>query len=347
MIGFLVRTATRTAVRAAINGQRESRARAAALQSQMRAFPFAMTPKAHDVALYTDLRNGFGHLVPGRPQLTPAMPSPGEPPDDTALWLSDLPITVRYRLEGPAFAATSAADLAGRTAEEHARRRARTGTSPGVELVHPGWLGAWATEAAARASYDLAYVDPMGADREDLFILVRSGSVMRVTVRYPNAAVDVVTRSLFLSAFEATLSFHPERWHQVHALWPESSFLEPRVIPTLRPAREEQVRGLTPMLRVGEAERTSIFRALDEALKNAGAPWLALDAASWNRHRDALLGPVADPRLRAAIEAGFGEVRTAHDLRGLALVAGRAVELAHRPSSMAPPPHWHGPSTIG
>lgn len=305
-----------------------AQAQAAAYHAQVRAFPFALTPKHHDAALYQDLRASFGHLLPGRPRLTPgaAGAAPGEPPADTALWLQDAPIAVRYRYEAPQLAAATAGDLAGRTAEAYARARvAPASRGPGVERVAPAWLAKWGVEGAARAEYDLTAPDAAGADHEELLVLVRAGGVMLVTTRWPRGAVDAATLALFRSAAEATLVWDARRWQSASGLWPESSFLQPRVVATLWPGREEQLAWLAREARFEDAEREAVTTAVDDVLRNAGAPWAGLDAAAWSAHRDRLLGALVQPAARAFVEGAFGEVRTAQDLRGLAAMLGRAV----------------------
>ena len=51
-------------------------------------------------------------------------------------------------------------------------------------------------------------------------------------------------------------------------------------------------------------------------------------------HRRARLAGARHPALRAFIEAAFAEVTTCHDLRGMAVMLGRAIE---RRKSSAPP----------
>ena len=323
MIGALIGIGARVATRAAIHSHREGQARAEALRRQVQSFPFTLTPKASDVALYQDLRTTFGHLVPGRPQITPAQPAYGEPPADTVLWLADAAITVRYRLEPAAFVAANAHDLAARTAQIYAARRAQRAVD--VALVDAGWQATWGVEAAARADYDLPTPDAAGADREELFVLVRGGMVMFVTTRHPRAGVDPVTLALFRSATEGSMTWDPMRWQSGVTPWPESSFLEPRALATLRPQREQQEAWLAyEAAPSGEEERAAIYEALERVLRTAGPAWAPLDADAHASYRVSLLAAIQQPKLRSFVDASFAEVRTAHDLRGLAMMVGRA-----------------------
>jgi hypothetical protein len=52
-------------------------------------------------------------------------------------------------------------------------------------------------------------------------------------------------------------------------------------------------------------------------------------------NKRALLSAVRNARLRAFVEESFAEIRTAHDLRGLAIILGRALD-ARRTSSIPP-----------
>ncbi|HEY1957900.1 MAG TPA: hypothetical protein VGH28_19905 [Polyangiaceae bacterium] len=321
MLGMLVATGARVATRAAIQSHRDGQARAAALRQQVQNFPFALTPKASDAALYQDLRATFGHLVPGRAQLTAVQPAWGEPPADAMLWLSDAPITVRYRYEPAAFVAASAADLATRTAQTYAANRAQRA----VELIPAdAWLSTWSVEAAAHAEYDLPAPDAAGADHEELFVLVRGGMVMFVTTRHPRAGVDPITLSLFRSATEGSMCWDAQRWQSGTTPWPESTFLEPRMLATLTPYRSDQAAWLArehgPM---SEDERAGIYDALDRVLRTAGPAWSMLDASAHASHRVTLLAAIRESKLRAFVDATFAEVRSAHDLRGLAMMIGR------------------------
>ena len=323
MLGTLIGVGARVATRAAINSHREGQARAAALRQQIQNFPFTLTPKLCDAALYQDLRATFGHLVPGRAQLTAAPQVWGEPPADAILWLAHAPITVRYRYERAAFVASSAADLAMRTAQSYGANRTQRAVD--VTSPEPGWLATWGVEAAAHADYDLAAPDGAGADHEELFVLVRGGMVMFVTTRHPRAGVDPVTLALFRSATEATISWDAQRWQSGTTPWPESTFLEPRMLATLTPYRNDQSAWLARESgAIDDDQRAGVHDALDRVLRTAGPAWSVLDESARASHRVTLLAAVRQPTLRTFVDATLAEVRTAHDLRGLAMMIGRA-----------------------
>src|SRR5687767_4918099 len=87
--------------------------------------PFDLVPNRDDTELFRDARVGFSHLLPGKPVLGMMTVRPDEPPADAIIHLQDAPITLRYKLESPAFSAPTAAELARLTAERFAGWRAQ------------------------------------------------------------------------------------------------------------------------------------------------------------------------------------------------------------------------------
>lgn len=304
------------------------------------ASPFALSPGRDDTGLYQDARAGFSHLLPGRPMLGMTTARPGEPPCDSAIHLQDAPITIRYRLEPPMLAASSAAELAHATAERFASWRAQNHLN--VDRANDSWLGAWGVEAAAVAAYDVAPVDPAspGATapllREDLFVLVRHGMVLSITWTYPRGFVDDPAYATFASVAEATMVWDANRWEQRGRVWPDGAFLGPGLFgaPTLRfneSAKQLAAANIFP------DERNHVLGILSGVVSGAGAPWVSLAPEVVDGNKRAILSAVRHERLRSFIEEAFTEVRTAHDLRGLAVILGRALD-GRRVSSSMPPP---------
>ncbi|CAN5920712.1 hypothetical protein BH11MYX4_BH11MYX4_19440 [soil metagenome] len=299
------------------------------------ASPFTLTPQRDDTALYKDARAGFSHLLPGRPVLGMATLRPGDPPADAAIHLQDAPITVRYRLEAPAFAASSAAELARGTAERFAAWRAQRAVT--VDWANDSWILAWGVEAAAVAAYDVpgnpqAGTEPM---REDVFVLVRQGSVLVVSWTYPRGFVDDPAYATFASVAEATMIWDPARWEQRGRVWPEGAFLGPGLFgaPSVRYNEIAKQLSTSPLL---PDERSQVLAILSGVVSGAGAPWVPLAREMIDGNKRAILSVVRNVRLRAFVEEAFVEVHTAHDLRGLAIVLGRALD-ARRSSSSIPP----------
>jgi hypothetical protein len=298
------------------------------------ASPFTLTPGRDDTALYQDSRAGFSHLLPGRPTLGMATLRPGDPPADAAIHLQDAPITIRYRLEAPSFAASSAADLARGTAERFATWRANGAVT--VDWANDSWLLAWGVEAAAVAAYDVPANPAAGTDvfREDLFVLVRQGAVLVVSWTYPRGFIDDPAYATFASVAEATMVWDPARWEQHGRVWPESAFLGPGLFgaPHARYAEIAKQLSSAPLL---PDERTQVLGILSGVVSGAGAPWVPLTPDVVAGNKRAVLSALRNGRLRSFVEEAFLEIRTAHDLRGLAIVMGRALD-ARRTSSIPP-----------
>ena len=307
--------------------------------------PFSLeTGKDDDAGLFQDARTGFSHLLPGRPSL--GRPRPGEPPADATVHLQDAPITLRYKLEPPTVRASSAGELARLTAERFACWRAQAPVN--VEFANPTWLLAWGAEAAAVATYDVAraagshppppsgQAQPRQAQpaREDLFVLVRQGMVYIVTWTYPRGFTDDPAYASFASVAEATMIWDPLRWEQRGRVWPESAFVGPGIYAPPKPKHAESARWLSS-LPLSDDERARVLGVLSDLIGNAGAPWVALRPDGLERHRSAVLSSLRHPELRSFVDGAFSDVRTAHDLRGLAVLLGRALD--RRPSSRPEP----------
>ena len=294
------------------------------------ASPFALTPSRDDTGLYQDSRIGFSHLLPGRPML--GLARPGDAPADAAIHLQDAPITVRYRVEAPSFAASSAADLARVTAERFATWRAQGAVN--VDFANDSWLLAWGVEAAAVSAYDVPANAALGNDiaREDLFVLVKQGAVLVVSWTYPRGFVDDPAYATFASVAEATMVWDSARWEQRGRVWPEGAFLGPGLFGQPKPKYAELAKHLSSSPLVPE-ERTRVLSILSGVVSGAGAPWVPLELHIIEANKRAVLSAVRSGRLRAFVEESFLEIRTAHDLRGLAIVMGRALDARRTLSS--------------
>lgn len=314
---------------------------APAYRSSVPPSPFSLEiGKDDDAGLFQDARTGFSHLLPGRPSL--AMPRPGDPPADATMHLQDAAVTVRYKLEPPSVRAPSAAELARLTAERFACWRAQAPVN--VEHANPTWLLAWGAEAAAVATYDVAQAagstppppsaPRSDAPREDLFVLVRQGMVYVVTWTYPRGFVDDPAYASFASVAEATMVWDPLRWEQRGRIWPESAFVGPGIHAQPKPKHNESARWLA-RVPLHDDERARVLAVLAGVVGNAGAPWVELRPDTLEAHRSAVLSCVRHPELRTFVNGAFSDVRTAHDLRGLAVLLGRALDT--RPSSRPAP----------
>lgn len=283
---------------------------------------FALSPAKDDTALFQDARIGFSHLVPGRPTLGLVSLRPGELPADAVLHLQDAPISIRYHLTPPQVAASTAFEVAIATASRTASYRARSHVP--VELANDTWLAAWGVEAAAVASYDVA--PPPGAPptHEDLFVLVRQGLVLTVAWTYLSGFVDDPAYATFASVAEATMVWDPARWEHCGRIWPESPFAGPGLHTVPKPQINEAAR-LVARAPIAPDERLQVLGILTGVVSGAGAPWVVLTPEIVEGNRRAILAAARTPELRTFVERAFAGVRTAHDLRSLAIVLGRAL----------------------
>jgi hypothetical protein len=275
-----------------------------------------------DVAIFQDARLGFSHQLPGRPVL--AVAQPGDPTADASVVLQDAPVTVRYKLEREPAWASSAAEVARRTAERFASWRAQAVQR--IDFANPSWLSAWGVDAAALATYDVssnASVDPRA--HEDLFVLVRQGHVLLVTWSYPRELADDPIYASFASVAEATMVWDPSRWDHCGRIWPSSTIIGPGLRATPTPRYFEGSRWIGEVA-LGTAERARALGILAGIAGNIGAPWVALSSDVLARSRAALVSAFRSPELQMFIRSTFREVHTAHDLRGLAVLLGRAIE---------------------
>lgn len=289
--------------------------------------PFELEPARDDTALFRDRRVGFSHLLPGRPTL--GTPRPGEPAADCVVHLQDAPITVRYKLEPAWQRAQSAGEAAAVAARHIATLRARGEVT--IDHANDSWLATWGAEGAAVCNYDLEH-----GTREDLFVLARGGQVLVVTWTYPAGLVEDPAYAAFASIAEATMVWDAARWDQRGRVWPESTFLGPGLYGTPRATHNEACRQLAS-LPIQDDERVHLLTVLSGIVSTAGAPWMELGGELRDAHRRALLAGARHPTLRAFIEAAFAEVTTCHDLRGMAVMLGRAIERRRSSAPPAPP----------
>lgn len=296
--------------------------------------PFGLEPSKDDTALFKDARAGFSHLLPGRPVLGLGA-RPGEPPADAVIHLQDAPITTRYTLAPPAFAAPDAQEAVRLTAASYAGWRANAQVP--IDFANPTWLAAWGVEAAAVAAYDVGGID--GTHREDLFVLAKNRLLMSVTWTYPRGFIHDPAYATFASVAEATMIWDSARWEQRGRVWPDSPFVGPGLYGRPRPKHNDLARRVA-VAPVAPDERAHLLSLLSSIVSSAGAPWVLLGPETIDNDRRALLSATRDPVIHAFVQAAFADVRTAHDLRGLAVMLGRAVDgqVAGTTSSAPPPP---------
>jgi len=279
----------------------------------------------------------FTHAVPGRPQLTPPLVAHGEPASDAVLWMYDVPVAVRYRCEAQTVSGATANDVAVESARKFANWRTQRETE--VRALGSDWTMTWRADGAAYARYDLPGPDASGANREELIFLVRAGMTMNITVRYPKGALDLVSLASMRSFVWSTALWEPTPMAQ--SPWPQSAFLDARVAATLVPGRHEQSAHLAARMQVPRSEQDRLEPSLLAMIEGKGRatiapaddpfdvpapPWSPMTHEHLMTHHHALTAALPHPELRLFLEGTFPHVRTAHDLRGVALMLGRAVK---------------------
>lgn len=315
MLSFVVGPAVRTAARAAIHHHFTQGGAAFA-------GPISLQPSAdRETALLFDRRSGFSHAIPGYPHPMPHDPDPREPATDVVVGLSELPVTIRYRLDRPAIPAATAGEYAARAALAYAHHR--TTSPPEVRPPQPEQLLLWGVEAAALASYPLRFPDVYGADVEELVVLVRGGTALALTLRFPRVAVDWLRAALLRSAALSNL-----RWTGEPAsaqIWPPSDFLERGLWGALPTHRQVLCTRLAPMLRLSSEEAEEMSRTLSRIIGRPEPPWFQLPGHVMAEAVADLARASANPNIAQVVHQGMAEVVTMHDLRGLCILLGQAV----------------------
>ena len=162
---------------------------------------------------------------------------------------------------------------------------------------------------------------------------------------YPGGFCDDPAFATFASVAEATMAWDTTRWEQRGRVWPDGAFLGPGLFGAPKAKYNEIAKHLSgaPLL---PAERTQVLTVLSGVVTGAGAPWVPLTPPVIDGNKRAVLSAIRNGRLRAFVEEAFTEVRTAHDLRGLAIILGRALD-ARRSTSSLPPPVPGTSASIG
>ena len=324
LLRFAVRVAVRSAVHGSLEARREQQAALARAQ-QSGPFAFTVTPDGETGGL-VDRRTGFTHAFPGYPRPLPPPHAPGEPACEAMIGLCEVPVALRYRLDRPQLVAASAADFAGRLA--HAYVSGRTPHGAAIGFARPEQLQGWRVEGAALAQYPLPRPDAFGADFEELLVQVSGGFAMTITIRYPRdfRDADWVRKALLASALYASPCWDPHRPpHHVPQIWPPSSFLTPGLSAQLLPHPSAMVATIAPSMPQLPAEREALSATLGALVMHDAPPWHVLTPAERAAHAAALGGCSASPAFHAVVQQGLAEVRTMHDLRGFAIMVGRAL----------------------
>jgi hypothetical protein len=288
-------------------------------------FAFQTSPDG-ETGIFTDRRVAFGHALPGFPRPMTPQGAPNEPPAEAMIGLCEVPVAIRYRLDRPQMAAANANDFAMRLA--HAYAASRTGAPPTIEIARADRVSSWRVESAAVAQYALPGPDPWGADYEELIVQVLHGTAMTITMRYPRAFRDQdwLRHSLFSSAAYASLSWDPQRPPQyVPQIWPQSAFMEPGVSGTLKQHPQNMVAQIAPQMPTAPQEKDAVSNALGAILTHDAPPWHPLSPQEKSQYAGTLQACSGSASYHAVVHQALGEAQTMHDLRGVAIMLGRAL----------------------
>jgi hypothetical protein len=324
LLRFAVKVAVRSAVHSHLDARRQQQ-EALARGQQAGPFAFSVTPDGETGGL-VDRRTGFGHAFPGFPRPLPPPHAPGEPACEAMIGLCEVPVAIRYRLDRPQMLAANAADFAGRLAHAYIGGRTHAGAAIGFARIDQ--LQSWRVEAAALAQYPLPQPDGFGADFEELLVQVAQGFAMTITIRYPREFRDAdwLRKALLTSALYASPIWDPHRApHHVPQIWPPSSFLTPGLSAQLLPHPAAMVATIAPSMPTAPGEREALSASLGAIIAHDAPPWHALAPAERAQHTAVLCGCSGNPAFHAVVQQGLGEVRTMHDLRGFAIMIGRAL----------------------
>jgi hypothetical protein len=251
--------------------------------------------------------------------------------------LCEVPVALRYRLDRPQLAASSAADFAGKLA--HAYMSGRTSAPGPIGFARPDQLQSWRVEAAAMSRYPLPQPDAYGADHEELIVQVLHGAATTITIRYPRAFAegDWLRKALLSSALYASLCWDPARPAQyIPQIWTPSAFLQPGLSGQLHPHPAAMVATMAPSMPTVPAEREALSGVLGAMISSDAPPWHPLSPQELAQHAGALCACSGSAAFHAVVQQGIGEARTMQDLRGFGIMIGRALTYGDAPSM--PPP---------
>jgi hypothetical protein len=150
-----------------------------------------------------------------------------------------------------------------------------------------------------------------------------------VTFRYPGNDIDPMVLATFRSVARASLVWDPTYPPAPPTLWPASSFVGPGLASPLLPYRESQVPYLTAPMNVALAERDPVGRVIESLATGPEPPWHPLSHTDVASASERLVGAApSSPEFARMVQTVIAEVRSWRDLRGFALLLGRAAGAA-------------------
>ena len=291
-----------------------------------------LLPLEGETARLLDRRIGLAITIPGHPRLLPASAQAGvlEPAYEVQIVLEDVPVSLRYRHnELPEGAQPEGAMLVDLYAANRSSRANRSRAQP----APPGQCRVWGVDTAASTIYELAApdADGTGDDMEEALLLVRGRMQVMITKRFARARMPWVAWALVNSALAAGIRWDPTAALDASApaLWPTSSFLLPGVRGVVVARRLADATHLAAALAPLRDSMGSLADGFAMLLRGAEAPSHPVTpsvrddlAAFFEDRAGNAAGSAQVTRLLLSLLA---DVRTAHDLRGLAVIGLHAL----------------------
>ena len=286
---------------------------------------WTLTPEHGDaeIGLLKHAGQGFSHAIPGRPHLLRDASSG----DEAVLILEDISATLRYTFEtiGPMAKPSSMANTLIKH-HTHARRRA-----PGrIKDISAPTLKHWGVAGGARCFYTLRPDIAEDVTTELVIILVQGACTVTISVGFNHQNIDWTQWALFESAFLHRISWDGDL--KDSTVWPESPFLEASVKGTLQHKCALLVEKFAAeVLALGGLHNTSetfkdFRRRLRVCVVDQRVPTHPLSSRARDGLQQFLLKRVNNPLLSRQLKEQLKKVKTAHDLRGVAILFEQVID---------------------
>lgn len=275
---------------------------------------------SHDTFVYEDQRCGLSLLIPAPPDgagpsTMPRLmlaPPQEQPALESQVRLSIPALDVQLRVQrSPEVVAQPEVALA----FAHSIARSRGAGDLAARAAEPGrFPGA---DAAAGADLTLPGGPPC-----DLLVLLRPG-VLVLVLKRGDASTTARQFALTNSAINGSIRFvDPLPRRTDLDLWPRSDLQGPGLPGAINAAWRDRA---AAALQAQPTPLAALRERLDVIVRGSESPFTAIDAATRATYQNYLGDVCSAPALRAVIADGLAAVRTAHDLRGLALAIDEAL----------------------
>ena len=267
-----------------------------------------------DTALIYDSRSGYTQLVPGAPGMADP-PRSSDPACDMRVRLTELPVDIRWRVDGVGTSAQPQA-LASALATSYAGNRTdadQVHTQP----AHPAQLARWGADGAASTLYPLRQLSEDGADMEELLVIVRGPYAVHQTRLFTRITTDPQLWARMVSACAGGIHWLPRPPTSVPPLWPGSTFVAPGLRMTLLPARMAQVAKARADAPTATARCEAITQRLQALMRGGEAPATPIGPAELSMYDQYLADTLEGTGLLPHAQQWMCDAQNAHDIRGV------------------------------